>query len=85
MIGLLGGSLMAALAIIQMKRSGKIDQHTIAHARLIHSTFSAGSTANKVSLVIQIVIYILLAILSVLGFVNMSFLYIIVPLTRFTV
>jgi hypothetical protein len=48
LIGLLGGSLMAALAIIQMKRS-------------------AGSTGNKVALIIQIVIYILLAILSVFG------------------
>jgi len=48
LIGLLGGALMAALAIIQMKRS-------------------AGNTGNKVALIIQIVIYILLAILSVFG------------------
>jgi len=48
LIGLLGGSLMAALAIIQMKRS-------------------AGNTGNKVALIVQIVIYILLAILSVFG------------------
>jgi hypothetical protein len=39
---------MAALAIIQIKRS-------------------AGNTANKVALVVQIIVYILLAILSVFG------------------
>jgi len=47
-IGLMGGALMAALAIIQMKRS-------------------AGSGGNKVALIIEIVVYILLAILSFFG------------------
>lgn len=39
-----------------------------------HWRFSAGNTANKVALIIQIVIYILLAILSIFGFVIVSFL-----------
>ena len=60
---------MAALAIIQMKRQRTIVLHiTAAHARLTQ-IFLADTTGNKVALIIQIIIYILLAIVSLFGFV----------------
>lgn len=47
-----------------------------------HARFLAGTTGNKLSLIIQIVIYILLAILSVIGFVYVPFLSYHCSLTR---